>query len=67
MKEYQSLDHTRWDRKYHVVFIPQKWKKRIFGVLRRHQGTIFQELAKHKEVEVMEGHLMSSYEKIDLR
>lgn len=46
MKEYQSLSHTRWDCKYHVVFIP---KKRIFGVLRKHLGEIFRELAKQKE------------------
>ena len=45
MKEYQSLSHTRWDCKYHVVFIPKRRKKRIFGVLRRHFGEIFHELA----------------------
>jgi len=49
MKEYQSLAHTRWDCKYHVVFIPKKRKKKIFGVLRRHLGAIFRELAKHKD------------------
>ena len=38
MKEYQSLSHTRWDCKYHVVFIPKRRKKRIFGELRRHLG-----------------------------
>jgi putative transposase len=61
MKEYQSLAHTRWDCKYHVVFIPKKRKKKIFGALRRHLGVIFRELAKHKEVEVVEGHLMSDH------
>ena len=38
MKEYQSLSHTRWDCKYHIVFIPKRRKKRIFGVLLRHLG-----------------------------
>jgi putative transposase len=38
MKEYQSLSHTRWGRKDHIVFIPKRRKKRIFGVLRRHLG-----------------------------
>ncbi|MDP1679573.1 MAG: IS200/IS605 family transposase [Candidatus Nitrotoga sp.] len=61
MKEYQSLAHTRWDCKYHVVFIPKMRKKKIFGVLRQHLGAIFRELAKHKEVEVVEGHLMSDH------
>jgi|SRR6516225_2096626 putative transposase len=61
MKEYQSLSHTRWDCKYHVVFIPKRRKKRIFGVLRRHLGEIFRELAKHKESEVVEGRLMPDH------
>ena len=38
MKEYQSLSHTKWDRKYHVVFIPKYRKKRIFGAIRRELG-----------------------------
>jgi putative transposase len=61
MKEYQSLAHTRWDCKYHVVFIPKRRKKAIFGGLRRHLGEIFRELAKHKESEVVEGHLMPDH------
>ena len=61
MKEYQSLSHTRWDCKYHVVFIPKRRKKQIFGVLRRHLGEIFHELARHKESKIVEGHLMPDY------
>jgi len=61
MKEYQSLSHTRWDCKYHVVFIPKRRKKKVFGILRRHLGGIFRELARHKEVEVLEGHLMPDH------
>ena len=57
MKEYQSLSHTRWDCKYHVVFIPKRRKKAIFGALRKHLGAVFRELARHKESEVVEGHL----------
>ena len=61
MKEYQSLSHTRWDCKYHVVFIPKRRKKMVFGVLRKHLGRIFRELARHKESEVVEGHLMPDH------
>lgn len=61
MKEYQSLAHTRWDCKYHVVFIPKRRKKKVFGVLRRQLGEVFRELAKHKESEVVEGHLMPDH------
>ena len=61
MKEYQSLSHTRWDCKYHVVFIPKNRKKKIFEALRRHLGEIFRELAKQKESQVVEGHLMGDH------
>src|SRR5512138_2019535 len=61
MKAYQSLSHTRWDCKYHVVFIPKRRKKKVFGALRRHLGQIFKELAQHKESQVVEGHLMPDH------
>lgn len=61
MKEYQSLGHTRWDCKYHVVYIPKKRKKKIFEALRRHLGEIFRDLAKQKESQVVEGHLMGNH------
>ena len=61
MKEYQSLSHTRWDCKYHVVFIPKRRKKTVFGVLRKDLGRIFRELARHKGSEVVEGHLMPDH------
>ena len=58
MKEYQSLSHRRWDCKYHVVFIPKRRKKVIFGVLLKHLGEIFRELALQRESKVVEGHLI---------
>ncbi len=61
MKDYQSLSHTRWDCKYHVVFIPKRRKKAIFGGLRKHLGEVFRDLARHKQAEVVEGHLMSDH------
>ena len=61
MKEYQSLSHTRWDCKYHVVFIPKRRKKKVFGGLRRHLGEMLHELARHKGSEVVEGHLLPDH------
>ena len=58
MKEYQSLSHTRWDCKYHVVFIPKRRKKAVFGVLRKELGGVFRALAQQRESAVVEGHLM---------
>ena len=61
MKEYQSLSHTRWDCKYHVVFIPKRRKKKVFDALRRQLGEIFHELASHKESRIVEGHVMPDH------
>ena len=58
MKEYQSLSHTRWDCKYHVVFIPKRRKKAVFGVLRKELGGVYRALAQQRESAVVEGHLM---------
>ena len=58
MKEYQSLSHTRCDCKYHVVFIPKRRKKLLFGKLRKHLGEVLHDLANQKESVIVEGHLM---------
>ena len=61
MREYQSLSHTKWNCKYHIVFIPKRRKKVIFGKLRKHLGQLFQELAKQKGCKIEEGHLMPDH------
>ena len=57
MKDCRSLSHTKWDCKYHVVFIPKYRRKRIFGKLRGHLGEMLHELAKQKQSRIVEGHL----------
>ncbi len=57
----ESLRHTSWECKYHVVFIPKCRRKRLYGQIRRELGGIFRELARQKESEVEEGHLMSDH------
>src|SRR5215510_10994847 len=54
---YQSLAHSRWDCKYHIVFIPKGRKKALLKEIRQHLGTIFHELARQKECKIVEGHL----------
>ena len=61
MRDSQSLSHTKWDCKYHIVFIPKRRKKVIYGNLRQSLGTIFHELASHKGCEILEGHLKSDH------
>jgi putative transposase len=58
MDEYRSLNHTKWDCKYHVVFIPKCRRRTLYGELRRHLGEVFRELAKQKESQIEEGHMM---------
>ena len=57
----ESLNHTRWECKYHVVFIPKYRKKVLYGEVRRYLGSIFKELVKQKEGAIEEGHLMADH------
>ncbi len=61
MDEYKSLSHTKWECKYHVVFIPKCRRKVLYGKLREHLGEVFRELAARKECCVEEGHLMPDH------
>ena len=66
MKEYKSLSHSKWDCKYHLVFIPKCRKKKIYGVIRKHLGEIFHGLAKQKESKIEEGHLCSDHDHVHM-
>jgi putative transposase len=61
MDNYQSLNHSKWECKYHVVFIPKYRRKALYGELRRHLAGIFRTLTQQKESAVEEGHLMSDH------
>ena len=61
MDDYESLSHSVWDCKYHVVFIPKYRKKTLYGELRRRLGEVFRTLARQKESQVLEGHLMPDH------
>ena len=56
MHVYETLKHTTWECKYHVVFIPKYRRKVLFGQLRPELGRVFRDLAQQKECEIMEGH-----------
>jgi putative transposase len=58
---YQSLSHSKWDCKYHVVFVPKYRRKALYGEIRRQLGPILHELAKQKECQIIEGHLMPDH------
>jgi putative transposase len=45
MDDYESLSHSKWECKYHVVFIPKYRRKSLYGELRKHLGEVFRKLA----------------------
>jgi putative transposase len=68
MREVNSLNHTRWECKYHIVFIPKYRRKVLFGQIRKEMGEVFHRLAGQKESLIEEGHLMHitrAYDDID--
>ena len=58
--EFNHLNHATWECKYHVVFAP-KYRKKLFGKIKRHLGQVFHDLARRKECRIEEGHLMSDH------
>ena len=61
MTQLQSLAHTKWVCKYHLVWIPKYRKQKLFADLRRELGPVLRELAQQRESEILEGHMMSDH------
>ena len=56
-----SLSHTKWMCKYHIVFTPKYRRKVIYNQCRVDIGDILKTLSKYKGVEILEGHLMPDH------
>ena len=61
MSNVNSLNHSKWNCKYHVVFTPKYRKKKIFGVIRRDLKDVFHRLAQQRESIIEEGYLMNDH------
>ena len=61
MDESESLSHSKWECKYHLVFIPKCRRKVLYEQLRRHLGEVFRALAEQKQCRILEGHLMPDH------
>ena len=61
MRQVKSLNHTRWECKYHIVFIPKYRKKMIFGQIKKELGEVFHRLARQKESLIEEGHMKADH------
>jgi len=55
------LSHTRWNCKYHIVFIPKYRRKEIYGNIREDIGKILRTLCEYKEVEIIEAYAMKDH------
>ena len=61
MDEVRSLSHTKWECKYHVVFIPKCRRKVLYEQLRQRLGEVFHRLVQQKESKIEEGHMMPDH------
>jgi putative transposase len=55
---YESLSHSKWDCKYHIVFIPKGRKKGLYGKIRKYLGPVLHDLARQRGSEIVEGHMV---------
>src|SRR5215472_15748434 len=58
---YESLSHSKWDCKYHVVFIPKGRKKALYGKIRKFLGPVLRELAGQRGSTIVEGHMVQDH------
>ncbi|WP_333879378.1 IS200/IS605 family transposase [Methylobacter sp.] len=61
MDEKESLSHSKWECKYHVVFIPKCRRRTLYKELRSHLEEVFRRLVSQKESWILEGHLMPDH------
>lgn len=57
MKDNNSLEHTTWNCKYHIVFAPKYRRKAIYGKYKASIGQIIRELCQRKGVEMIEANV----------
>ena len=58
---YKSLTHSKWDCKYHIVFIPKGRRKILYGKIRKFLGPVFHELASQRGSTIIEGHMVKDH------
>ena len=61
MEDVQSLNHTKWECKYHVVWIPKYRKRALYGSIKKQLVPVLGELARQKECRIVEGKLVTDH------
>jgi len=58
---FESLSHSKWDCKYHIVFVPKFRKKALYGKIKQFLKSTFHELAMQKNCKIISGHLVQDH------
>jgi putative transposase len=58
---YESLSHSKWNCKYHIVFVPKYRRKVLYGKIRAFLGPVIRELAKQRNSDILEGHMVQDH------
>ena len=61
MNDINSLSHSKWRCKYHIVFAPKYRRQVIYGEIKRDIGTILRQLCENKGVEILEAELCKDH------
>ena len=61
LTSYESLSHSKWDCKYHLVFVPKNRKRVLYGKIRRYLGQVFHELAKQRGSTIINGSMVQDH------
>ena len=57
-QDKNSLAHTTWNCKYHIVFAPKYRRQAIYGKIKQDIGVILRQLCERKGVEIIEAHCL---------
>ena len=61
MSDYESMAHSKWDCKYHIVFVPKYRKKVLYGKIRTFIGPVLHELARQKDSKIVKGNMVQDH------
>ena len=61
MNDSNSLAHTKWNCKYHIVFAPKYRRQVIYGQLKAEIGQILRKLCEQKEIEIIEANACADH------
>ena len=61
MNDINSLSHSKWRCKYHIVFAPKYRRQAIYGDIRKDIGVILRKLCEHKNVEIIEAEVCKDH------